>query len=115
MSSQPTLWEVPSPPSGPQTDVRKFTREAGTHRAYVWWRTETEEGRRVFAYVERCALTEAARGETRISIRTLAEQARMRLKIEMNDHYSPWMADDLLARHPHLIDLVERRRRRVTA
>lgn len=102
----------PEPPSGPQRDPRRYTGLAGSWRGYELWKA-TEEGRRAFAYIERAALDQAARGEARVSPRTLVAQVRERLKLEVNDHYSAWIADDLVARHPAaLLSVIERRKRR---
>jgi hypothetical protein len=63
--------------------------------------------------MERTALDMAARGETRISAKYLAEHARRQLKgVEIDNRFTCLVSDDLVARHPHLEDLIERRARR---
>lgn len=108
--SQPTLWDVPEPPTGPAKDVSRFV--GSTYERYVRWRTETPEGRRAFSYVAGAALVAAERGDKRISVNRLVEQARAALLVEIDNTARAWIADDLIARHPHLKDLIERRKRR---
>ena len=108
--SQPTLWDAPPPPSGPAKDVRRFV--GSTYERYVRWRTETPEGRQAFSYIAGAALVAAERGDKRISVNRLVEEARARLHVEINNTARAWLADDLIARHPHLADVVERRKRR---
>jgi hypothetical protein len=108
---QPTLWDAPPPPSGPQKDVTRFVGGSPAE-AYAHWRHRTEDGRRVFAYVERIALDLAARGDERISVQRLIEEARAHLQLEVNHNLRSLLSDELIARHEHLIDLIERRRRK---
>ena len=102
----------PDPPTGPPTDVAKFASGAA---AYAAWKA-THEGWLVWRYVERTALDQAAAGQQRISTRTIVAEARDRFTVDghhvsINDHYTALLADDLLARHPHLEDRIERRKR----
>ncbi len=108
--SQPTLWDTPSPPSGPAKDVRRFV--GSTRARYERWRTETPEGRQAFKWIAGAALVAAERGDKRISVNRLVEQARADLLVEIDNTARSWIADDLIARHPHLVDLIERRKRR---
>jgi hypothetical protein len=104
----------PEAPSGPPTDVGKFLSHHSRGIRYAQWKG-TEAGWRVWRYVECTALDLAARGEQRISVKYLVEQARRGLdkpKVEINNSYTALLADDLVARHPHLVDLLERRKRR---
>jgi hypothetical protein len=110
---QPTLWDAPPPPSGPQKDVSRFI--GGTYERYVRWRTETPEGRRAFSYITGAALVAAERGDTRVSINRLVEQARAALHVEIDNTARAWISDDIIARHPHLTDVIERRKRRKAA
>jgi len=106
---QRTLFEPPEPPSGPQKDVRRFV--GSTYPQYVAWK-HTEDGWRVWRYVERVALDLAAAGEERIGVKALVEKARQATKLEANNSWSCLLADDLVAAHPHLTTLIERRKRR---
>ena len=105
--------QPPEPPTGPPTDVGKF--QSGK-AAYDAWKA-THEGWLVWRYVERTALDQAAAGQHRISPRTIVAEARDRFTVDghhvsINDHYTALLADDLVARHPHLEELIERRKRR---
>ena len=108
--SQPTLWDVPAPPTGPKKDVSRFV--GSTYERYVRWRTETPEGRQAFSYIAGAALVAAERGDKRISVNRLVEQARAALLVEIDNTARAWISDDLVARHPHLATLIERRKRR---
>ena len=110
------VWDLfsqpPEPPSGPRTDPRKFTAEPPSVAVrYVAWKA-SKGGWRAWRYVERTALDLAAAGELRISTKFLVEQARRRLKVEINNNFTSFLATELVARHPHLVELVERRKRR---
>lgn len=99
----------PPPPTGPVADVP--TTEQGQHSAYRLWRG-TAEGEVAYRWIEDRALGLFRAGETRISPRTLVGVARDHLKTPINDHFSPWIADDLIRAHRELLDVIERRRRR---
>lgn len=99
----------PPPPTGPAADPH--TPESGTYRAYEAWLL-TEEGAAAFAWVEAKALEQVAAGATRVSPRTLVARARDALRARINDHFTPWIADDLVAKRPELLDVVERRKRK---
>ena len=104
----------PEPPSGPATDPRKFTGEPpDVATRYAAWKA-SKGGWRAWRYMEATALDLAARGELRISVKYLAEQARRALepKVELDNRFTARIADDLVARHPHLEALIERRKRR---
>lgn len=103
------LFAPPPPPSGPRATVPSAVD--GGYHTYVAWKY-TQDGATVVAWVEGRALARFASGERRISARTLAADARDALKIKVNDHFTPWIADDLVARHPELLDVIERRKRR---
>ena len=107
------IFAPPEPPTGPRTDVAlKFGDPDGEeYRRYVAWK-QTEAGRRVWGYVEQVALVKAEQGAERIGMKNLAEKARHSLKLDINNTWVSWISDDLVARHPHLEDLIERRARR---
>jgi len=102
---------APEPPTGPAADPH--LREGGTYAAFVAWMA-TDDGRMAFQWVEFVALEQLAAGATRVSPRTLVARARDRLHIRINDHYTPWIADDLVAKHPALLDVIERRKRKTS-
>ncbi len=103
------LPDAADPPTGPLADPHPAA--SGTYSAYLEWLV-TEDGIRAFIWVETMALEQLAAGAARISPRTLVARARDRFKIGINDHYTPWIADDLVTRQPALLELVERRKRK---
>lgn len=103
---------VPEPPTGPAAIVP--TKGEGTPAAYGAWR-ESEDGRDAWRWILAQAREALKRGERRVSPRTLVAQCRDVLKVQINDHFSPWVADDLIRAEPALLDVIERRRRRVLA
>ena len=105
--------EPPEPPSGPTTDVGKFGPKETVRTRYAVWKG-SDDGWRAWRYMEATALDLAARGELRISAKYLAEQARRadHLHAEIDNRWTALIADDLVARHPHLLDKIERRKRR---
>ncbi len=102
--------QPPEPPTGPQTDVSSFPR--GYH-AWVAFKS-SRRGQVVWRWWENRALMLAAAPDPRISARTMLAQAREKYRVKINDHWSPLLADDLVARHPHLEAFIERRVRKST-
>jgi len=104
----------PEPPTGPPTDLGKFAR--GSEARYQAWKA-TDAGWKAWRYIERTALDLAARGEARISLQFCIEQAREHVEphASVNHNFRSLICRDLLARHPHLVDRIERRKRREAA
>ena len=88
-----------------------YSPAAGTYEAYRQW-VVTVEGQVAFDWIERMAVEQLAAGADRVSPRTLVARARDHLHARINDHFTAWIADDLVIRHPHLLDVIERRKRR---
>ena len=101
-----TMFDVPDPPTGPE----KIPEDA-TWEAYCGWR-ETAEGLRVWLDIEEQALAAFLAGARRIGVKALVESARSRLRVEINNTYTAWLADDLVGLHPELLPLIERRVRK---
>lgn len=101
--------EPPEPPTGPAAEVP--SPGDGSFRAYLRFRN-TAPGQQAWAWIVEVALTRYGQGERRISPRTLVAEARDVLKVRINDHFSPWIADDLVVLRPELLDVIERRKRR---
>lgn len=115
MSNQTTLFPDPEDdepfPPPPPTGPRATAHGANTRWAYRDWRASAD-GQRLFAWVEEDVLARFIAGERRISIRIVCGEARDALHVPLNDRYCPWIADDLIAQHRELLDVIERRRRR---
>jgi hypothetical protein len=105
----PDLGPLFTPPSGPAT--AEAGARANSHAAYAAWR-ETGDGLKVWLAVEQRALDLYGAGARRISTKALVELARASLKLEINNTYTAWLADDLIRKHPQLRDVIERRARR---
>jgi hypothetical protein len=97
------------PPTGPA--AKPYSREEGKPHAFIKF-MESEDGPPFWQAVQDAALSALARQETRFSTRTFLARYRDDNKVRINDHFSPWLADDLVADHPQLIDIIERRVRR---
>lgn len=102
-----SLFDIPDPPTGP----RAMPAAANTLQGYWRWR-ESEDGRTVWRAIERWALEQYP---GRISAKALVERARNEMRREVNNTYTAWIGDDLVRRHPHLLDAIERRARKKVA
>ena len=100
---------APAPPTGPA--VVPPSREANSYSAYREWR-ETEDGALAWRHLVDGARQQAADLVSRISVYGLSEEARHILKIEINNTFRPWIADDLVEQYPELLPLIERRKRK---
>ncbi len=98
----------PDPPTGPV--VEPPPKSKNTLAAYRIWR-ESAEGLAVWRYVSEQALSMANGNAKRISTKTLVEAARLRMKLEINNSYTAYFADDLVVEYPQMLNLIERRRR----
>lgn len=101
---------VPPPPTGPPADIP--TEREGDYIAYRTWRA-TDDGKRAWTWIKNRALEAVHRGEKRVSPRTLVGACRDALRVKINDHFSPWIADDLVHDWPVLRDVIERRKRKL--
>jgi hypothetical protein len=106
---QTDVSDPPAPPTGPVADVP--TREANRYASYLEWR-ETIRGADAWAWLRNRARSLLLTGEQRISTKGLVEDCRAALKVEINNTYTAWLADDLVRWDPRLLNLIERRRRR---
>lgn len=78
------------PPPGPAEQVSLPIEEKGHRnheRHYDAWRL-TEDGRRVWAEIVRDASEQVAAGATRLSAKALVENARRRLKVEIDNSHT---------------------------
>lgn len=103
------LFSSPAPPTGPEGRVP--TEHEGRRAAYLQWR-KSLDGASAWAWITDRARGLLASGSTRISAKALVEDCRAALKVEINNTWTAWIADDLVAAHPALLEVVERRRRR---
>ena len=99
----------PPPPSGPEGRIP--SRPEGEYHSYLVWK-QSPDGHRACAWILDRVMARLRAGEQRISTRTILCECRDALKVEINNIYSPWIADDLIVRYPELLDVIERRKRR---
>ena len=107
MSAQPTFFDAPSGPASPGADAR-----ANTGAAYGAWRN-TGDGLRVWQFLLTRAKQLWHQGAKRVSVNALVEAARQELKLDVNNTYRAWLADDLVRAEPGLDRVIERRVRRL--
>ena len=100
---------APEPPTGPQTPPR--TKAMNRYGAYQLWK-RSEEGGRAFGWMLVSARRQLAAGARRISTKALVEACRATLRCDLNNSYTSWLADDLLAVEPLLESVIERRVRK---
>ncbi len=105
----PLFDEVPAPPTGPQVD--DFGYDEGLPPAFARF-LATEDGQAFWRAIQEAALAVFRRGETRFSPRGFLAHYRDTNKVRINNIFSPWFADMLVAAHPELLDIVERRKRK---
>jgi len=99
----------PPPPTGPLAD--SYSREEGKPHAFIKF-MESEDGPVFWRALEDAALDAFKRQETRFSPRGFLAHYRDTKKVRINNNFSPWFADQLVAEHPQLLDLIERRVRK---
>lgn len=94
----------PPPPTGPEGEEY----EGEDNRPPAFMRLlRTTRGQEIWASIERAALKSLSMGETRFSTRGFIDTK----KVGINNAFAPWFSDMLVAKHPELLDIVERRRR----
>ena len=100
---------VPAPPTGPAAEV--YSREAGKPPALIKF-MESDDGPPFWLALEEAALAALGRRERRFSARGFLAHWRDTKRVRINNDFSPWFADRLVAKHPQLIDIIERRVRK---
>ena len=55
------------------------------------------------------------RGDKRFSVLGYIHAYRVLYRVRINNTYAPWVADELVREHPELLEIIERRKRKVTA
>jgi hypothetical protein len=103
---QGDLFNVPAPPSGP------VAKDPGESTRVAFWQFLTTGAGAVFWNRLEHKATEAFRaGKTRFSPRTFVAWYRDEYGLQINNDFSPWLADELVSRHPYLGKIIERRAR----
>jgi len=107
---QPDLFSppIPDPPTGPVAET--YTDEEGMPPAFVRF-LESDNGVEFWAQIQVSALHALRSGEKRFSCLGFLHLHREVQKVRVNNTYAPWFADMLVAAHPELLEIVERRKR----
>ena len=100
---------LPSPPTGPAAEP--YHQEDGTLDAFGRFR-QSDNGLVFWEAILAAGLRALQNEEKRFSPRTYVAWYRDKYKMRINDHYSAWYADALIAADPRLEAIVERRKRK---
>ena len=109
-SSGPGGVQFSSIPSGPPSDPP--SQPTGTRECYLAWRA-TEEGGRAWGAIRAYAAELMAQQPRRVSTKHIVETIRLRLHVKINNSWTCFIADDLIAWQPAFRDVIDRRVRRV--
>lgn len=103
----------PVRPSAQAVEQRVLAIDTTIQAAYEKWRATPEGEMVVTAMLHNCRHRLLA-GERRIGMKSVAEQTRDRLKIELNNNYVALIARELIESDPRLDALIQRRERKST-
>ena len=106
----PALEGWPQRPAAPQAEQRPLPLPGTLAGAYAAWRG-TEEGERVFRFVQSEAVGDARAGARRLSIDAYTQAARRAFRLKINDHHRAFLARELEEAEPCLRGLFEKRKR----
>lgn len=95
--------------SVPQLDLWAARGRGSVADRYARWRAANPD---LFAEIERRVLARANRGDGRVEINAVFASVRHDLTVKLDNSMRAPLADELVARHPHLETKIERRRRR---
>ena len=102
---------VPAPPTGPAaTPYTRFDSRPEKFIAFVL----SEEGVAFMANAERAAMDAMRQGQERFSVLGYIHEYRAVHRERVNNTFAPWVADELVLRRPELVDIIERRVRKIT-
>jgi hypothetical protein len=105
----PMFDDPPPPPTGPEAEPH--TREEGKPPAFQRF-LESDDGKLFWEEIQSAALEAYRAGEKRFSPRGFLAHYRDTKKVRVNNVFSPWFADLLVAKYPALLDIIERRVRK---
>lgn len=101
--------DPPPPPTGPLADA--YHNSDNRPEKFVTF-MESDDGKAFMARAARAALAALREGDPRFSVLGYIHTYRAIHSERVNNTFAPWVADELVARHPDLVDLIERRKRR---
>jgi len=102
---------VPAPPTGPA--ATPYTRFDSRPEKFIAFAL-SEEGVAFMAKAERAAMDAMRQGEERFSVLGYIHEYRAVHRERVNNTFAPWVADELVLRRPELMDIIERRVRKIT-
>ena len=108
-ADQTDVFTPPPPPTGPQAET--YTEQDGRPAAFTAF-LASPEGGLFWVAVQAAALTAFQTGEQRFSPRDFLSSYRAQHGVRVNNVFSPWFADMLVERHPQLLAIIERRKRK---
>lgn len=100
---------LPSPPTGPEAEP--YGRDNGSSSRFAAF-IETGKGAAFMSRVASAALSGLSRGDRRFSVFSYIGQYRALHKVRITNNFAPLVADELVRRHPQLLDIIERRARK---
>ena len=107
---QVSLFEQPPPPpTGPLADP--YYSPDNRPEKFIAF-IESDDGKTFMARAAGAALAALRQGDARFSVLGYIHTYRAVHNERVNNTFAPWVADELVARHPRLVDLIERRKRR---
>ena len=99
--------QPPPPPTGPLADP--YRASDSRPQKFVEFFL-SEEGQLLFTQLRGAALFALHMGEKRFSVRAWVDSDAHKKRI--NNSFCPWLADELVADSPELLEIIERRIRR---
>ena len=101
---------APGPPTGPLADIYSHG-DNKPERFVAFMRSEV--GMEFMVAAAQNALWALEIGVKRFSVLGYIHEYRALHKVKINNTFSPWISDELVRRHPSLLDIIERRKRKV--
>ena len=106
----PTM-RAPGPPTGPLADIYNSHGDNKPEKFVAFLNSEI--GVRFMKSVTRAALLAHKDGDRRFSVLGYIHEYRALMKERVNNSWAPYVADELVKRHPSLLAIIERRKRKV--
>ena len=101
--------DPPPPPTGPLADP--YHSPDNRPEKFIAF-MESDNGKTFMARAAGAALAALRQGDARFSVLGYIHTYRAIHSERVNNTFAPWVADELVRRHPDLVDLIERRKRR---
>lgn len=99
---------APDPPTGPKGT--EYTTDDGKWEKFQAFR-HSDAGRDFWRWLTRKALDAQASGAKRFSVRTWTAFYRDTFGVGITNDFTPWLADELVATYPALLDIIQRKSR----